>query len=90
MLTLLRRPGLRASSDGVLATKSERKMLASTCSYSLYVWLLLLLMAAVSACLTGVGGWSTIVDKVLLNKFITTSARTSIGDGVGDECDECR
>jgi len=26
---LLRRPGLRASSDGVLATKSERKMLAS-------------------------------------------------------------
>ena len=37
--TLLRRPGLRASSDGVLATKSERKMLASTCLYSLYVWL---------------------------------------------------
>ena len=34
--TLLRRPGLRASSDGVLATKSERKMLASTCLYSLY------------------------------------------------------
>ena len=28
--TLLRRPGLRAFSDGVLATKSERKMLAST------------------------------------------------------------
>jgi len=27
--TLLRRPGLRASCDGVLATKSERKMLAS-------------------------------------------------------------
>jgi len=39
-LTLLRRPGLRASSDGVLATKSERKMLASTCLYSLYVWFL--------------------------------------------------
>jgi len=38
--TLLRRPGLRASSDGVLATKSERKMLASTCLYSLYAWLL--------------------------------------------------
>jgi len=37
--TLLRRPGLRASSDGVLATKSERKMLASTCLYSLYAWL---------------------------------------------------
>jgi len=36
--TLLRRPGLRASSDGVLATKSERKMLASTCLYSLYAW----------------------------------------------------
>jgi len=37
--TLLQRPGLRASSDGVLATKSERKMLASTCMYSLYAWL---------------------------------------------------
>jgi len=37
--TLLRRPGLRASSDGVLATKSEHKMLASTCLYSLYAWL---------------------------------------------------
>jgi len=36
--TLLRRLGLRASSDGVLATKSERKMLASTCLYSLYAW----------------------------------------------------
>jgi len=36
--TLLRRPGLRASSDCVLATKSERKMLASTCLYSLYAW----------------------------------------------------
>jgi len=40
--TLLRRPGLRASTDGVLATKSERKMLASTCLYSLYVWLFIL------------------------------------------------
>jgi len=38
--TLLRRPGLRASSDAVLATKSERKMLASTCLYSLYAWLI--------------------------------------------------
>jgi len=38
-LTLMRRPGLRASSDGVLATRSERKMLASTCLYSLYAWL---------------------------------------------------
>jgi len=38
--TLLRRPGLRVSSDGVLATKSERKMLASICLYSLYAWLL--------------------------------------------------
>jgi len=41
--TLLRRPGLRASSDGVMATKSERKMLASTCLYSLYAWLFLYL-----------------------------------------------
>jgi len=32
---LLQRRGLRASSDDVLATKSERKMLASTCLYSL-------------------------------------------------------
>jgi len=40
--TLLRRPGLRASSDGVLATKTERKMLASTCLYSLYAWFHLL------------------------------------------------
>jgi len=39
--TLLRLPGMRPSSDGVLATKSERKMLASTCLYSLYAWLLL-------------------------------------------------
>jgi len=38
--TLLRRPGLRASSDSVLATKSERKMLASTCLYSLCAWLI--------------------------------------------------
>jgi len=36
--TLLRWPGVRASSDGVLATISERKMLASTCLYSLYAW----------------------------------------------------
>ena len=39
--TLLRRPGLRVSSDGVLATKIERKMLASTCLYSLYAWFIL-------------------------------------------------
>jgi len=36
--TLLWQSELRASSDGILATKSERKMLASTCSYSLYAW----------------------------------------------------
>jgi len=36
--TLLRQSGLRASTGGVLATKSERKMLASTCLYSLYAW----------------------------------------------------
>jgi len=34
--TLLRRPGLRASNGGVLAT--QRKMLASTCLYSLYAY----------------------------------------------------
>ena len=37
--TLLRQSGLRASSDSVLATKSERKKLTSTCLYSLYAWL---------------------------------------------------
>jgi len=36
------RPGLRASSDGVLATKSECKMLASTCLYSLYAWFVII------------------------------------------------
>jgi len=41
--TLLRRPGLQASSDGILATKSERKMLASTCLYSHYAWFKILL-----------------------------------------------
>jgi len=40
--TLLWQPGLQASSDGVVATKSERKMLASTCLYSLYAWFVLL------------------------------------------------
>ena len=34
--TLLRQPGLRVSTSGILATKHERKMLASTCLYSLY------------------------------------------------------
>jgi len=33
--TLLRRPGLRASTGGVRATQRERRMLASTCLYSL-------------------------------------------------------
>ena len=37
--TLLRQSGLLASTGGVLATKSKRKMLASTCLYSLYAWL---------------------------------------------------
>jgi len=35
------RPGLRASNGGVLATYRERKMLASTCLYLLYAWLVL-------------------------------------------------
>jgi len=39
--TLLQQSGLRASTGGVLATKSERKLLASTCLYSLYAWLFL-------------------------------------------------
>jgi len=39
--TLLRQSGLQVSTGGVLATKSERKMLASTCLYSLYAWLML-------------------------------------------------
>jgi len=36
--TLLQQSGLRASTGGVLATKSERNMLVSTCLYSLYAW----------------------------------------------------
>jgi len=40
--TLLRPSGLRASTAGILATKSERKMLAITCLYSLYAWFHLL------------------------------------------------
>jgi len=36
--TLLRQSGLRASTGGVLTTESERKMLASTCLYSLDAW----------------------------------------------------
>ena len=58
----------------------------------LLLLLLLLLTTAVDGCRSaGFGGWSRMVDKVLVNKFITTSARTCIGDGVGDgdECDEC-
>ena len=39
--TLLRQSGLRASTGGVLVTKSERKMLASTCLYSLCAWLVI-------------------------------------------------
>jgi len=40
VLNITAAAGLRASSDGVLAIKSERKMLASTCLYSLYAWFL--------------------------------------------------
>jgi len=49
--TLLRRPWLQASTSGVLATKSERKMLASTCLYSLYAWLLFLDISSLLECL---------------------------------------
>jgi len=35
---VLMQSGMRASTGGVLATKSERRMLASTCLYSLYAW----------------------------------------------------
>ena len=54
--TLLRRPGLRASSDGVLATKSERKMLASTCLYSLYAWLCFADISSLFICSRHAGG----------------------------------
>jgi len=46
--TLLRQSRLRASTDGILATKSERKMLASTCLYSLYAWLCFLFVNQIS------------------------------------------
>jgi len=51
--TLLRQSGLRASTDGVLATKSEHKMLASTCLYSLYAWLIVSLLG-VNDCMVSV------------------------------------
>jgi len=44
---LLRRPGLQASSDGVLATKSERKMLASR------AYMLVLTLCLVPICCYG-------------------------------------
>ena len=59
-LTLLRRPGLRASFDGVLATNSERKMLASTCLYSLYAWLILLLIVLILSLSNAFSAFSTI------------------------------
>jgi len=49
--TLLQQSGLRASTGGVLATKSERKMLASTCLYSLYAWLKLVVGWSLTALL---------------------------------------
>jgi len=55
--TLLRRPELRASSDGVLATKSERKMLVSTCLYSLYAWFAFVVLGLVSSVLSRQIGW---------------------------------
>jgi len=39
VLNIMRQSGLRASTGGVLATKSECKMLASTCLYLLCAWL---------------------------------------------------
>jgi len=48
--TLLWQSGLRASTGDILATKSERKMLASTYLYSLYAWSLV----AVSKCMQAV------------------------------------
>ena len=41
--TLRRQSGMRAFPGDILATKSERKMLASTCLYSLYAWLIVFL-----------------------------------------------
>jgi len=49
--TLLRQSGLRTFTGGVLATKSERKMLASTCLYSLYAWLMYCVIGIVNSLL---------------------------------------
>ena len=53
--TLLRQSGLRASTGGVLATKSERKMLASTCLYSLYAWFCFVQVCMVKCLFVGTG-----------------------------------
>ena len=51
--TLLQESGLWASTDGELATKSERKMLASTGLYSLYAWFILVEIICDCASLKG-------------------------------------
>jgi len=55
--TLLRQSGLRASTGGVLATKSERKMLVSICLYSLYAWLAIVVLGLVSSVIIQDIGW---------------------------------
>jgi len=62
--TLLLQSGLRASTGGILATKHERKMLASTCLYSLYAWLILFTMT---------GSFFVTFRVVYLNILMSTS-----------------
>jgi len=77
--TLLRWPGLRASNGGVLATKRERKMLASTCLYSLCAWLI--------QCSTSLPGSILKVCSCCLRRVssdsIVTLKRRSLWLGVG-------
>ena len=88
--TLLRRPGLRASSDGVLATKSERKMLASTCLYSPYAWFLLRLRGAVLArYMRWLSACPSVCLSVCLSQANVLSKRLSISSSKQRRTSDC-
>ena len=65
--TLMRQSGLRASTGGVLATKSERKMLASTCLYSLCACRLASVLITMTI---GTAFWKIVGDKLTGGGFV--------------------
>ena len=69
--TLLRQSGMRASTGGFLATKSERKMLASTCLYSRYAWLFRVVAHATYIALTQTMSCLTTDRNIFLNLLST-------------------